>query len=102
MPAITRRTNATVTRPTTLMKLLTPSTHCFCEIVTYLIGQMLDGVTRFRWKLFSFGLLPPKGEDPVTKNGQIDEHPDVFHAHVVGITAPVTMQKSDDQCDHCP
>jgi hypothetical protein len=40
---------------------------------------MQDGVTHFGWKLFSFGLIPPKGEDPVTKNGQIDEHPDVLH-----------------------
>src|SRR5882757_6005419 len=99
---ITRRRKLTVARPTTLVELLPPGTQNFCEIVTYFVCDMQDGIVYFRRKLFPFGLVSPECEDPVGQNAQINGHSGVFDSQVVAGPPPIAMQESDNEGEDRP
>src|SRR5882757_5989033 len=99
---ITRRRKPTIARPTTLMELLPPGTQNFCEIVTYFVCDMQDGIVYFWRKLFPFGLISPERHDPVAQDAQVNGHSGVFDSEVVAGSPPIAMQESDNKGEDRP
>src|SRR5882757_8591854 len=99
---ITRRRKPTIARPTTLMKLLPPGTQNFCEIVTYFVCDMQDGIANFWRKPFPFGLVSPKCNDPVNEDGQVNCHSGVLDSQVVAGPSPIPVQESDNEGEDRP
>src|ERR1700721_263939 len=97
---ITKSRKPTIARPTTLMELLTPGTQNFCEIVTYFVCHMQDGISHILRRTFSFGLVPPECNDPVNEDTQVNKHSDMFNSKKMSRSSQVTVQQvQDDRYD---
>jgi hypothetical protein len=63
---------------------------------------MQDGIVDFWRKLFPFGLVSPKCNDPVNEDAQVNEHSEVLESQIVAMPSPIAVQNSEGQAEDGP